>query len=458
MEVLVRDNTVQFSDLGQVVATLFTRSEGSSSYFNITTAEDMAQVGMELLENWFVAFNERKVSLNVEAKPNVISGTIKNSMPEATYTVAADGTINVHVGDDTPFSLACVNSKYGLDMYRVVDNRLHELSLVQWGRVGNWSRDVEFDAILGGVFPNHKRTANGMILTDSTVELETLPVATRTVPLSVGHWAVMALNGSGGFSERGAVMTMRETMRRDHRTPCLALEVNHAKRFDISDEYVRAAYSEALGYPVKLELIATECNMRTYLVRCNYSHTVIDEELCPVVDEPVLHALHSEPRSEHLVTLVGMLPALAYMYEERQYVLVPLPVVGDLGDVEGHVLTQIEGQLDMVNGWITGLGTLILDAADAASLGIQPIQLSHNSITYYNQVMFGMTTTADGWDSLVRVTTFSINSNGVAGIMTEALDDRRNNIRSGRACYGRGRDRDRDDRGSRRRERGGRGR
>lgn len=456
MEVLVRDSIVQFSDLTQVVATMLVKRDGAEIYFSLTTADDMAHVGQQLLEDWFVAYNERMVVLNAETKPNLITGTIKTKLPPATYTTGADGTIHVHIGDDAPFSLACVNSKYCLDMYRIVDNRLHEFSLVQCGKQGNWARDPEAVAILDTLFTNCKIMPDGLLVTETTVGMETLPVDTKTIPLSVGHWAVMALNGAGGFSERGAVLTMREVVLRDRRKPCLGIEINHAKRYDISDEYVRAAYSSVLGYPVELEHVSTLSNTRKYLVRSNYSHTMLDEELCPEVTEPVLNALHSELQAQHLVTLLGMLPALSYMFEERQYVLIPLPVVGDMGEVAGHTMVQIEGLSNMVNGWVTELGTLVLDAADATSLGIQPIQLKHESLTYFNQIMFGLTTTADSWETLARVSAFSINCDGVAGIMADALDDRRNSINHSRRSRSRSSEREHDDRG--RRDRGGRGR
>lgn len=456
MEAIIRNGVVEFSELTAVVGVLDYGPTEDGTVFTYTATEDGKGYGSQLLENWFVAYNERLVHLDAGTPENVWSGTIKTALPKPVAVANEDGSIDIRIGNDTPMRLVRIVDRYSPDTYRVEDTRLCELSKLQFQRRGNWSYGEEFQDVMRDLYPNYKTTKRGLLLGERMGPMETLPVSVKTTCLSVGEWAIEALDGHGCVSERGTVLTMTERTHRERRKDIMVLDIVHALRFDITDGYVREAYSKVLGYPATLELLHASDGQRRYQVATDYEYTALAENVCPVIDEHIVESLHSNIQANAVVTLSGLLPALSYLYEERKYVLMPLPVVGELHDVAGHVMVQVDGRINLVNGWVDELGTLIIYDGDASTLGIEPIVLQHTSVTYFNQVMFGMITTADHWDSLVRIVPMH-GTGGITNAMNDALDDRRESM-IGRGRGHTGRSRERVDTRPLHRDRGGRGR
>lgn len=463
MEIIVRNNNVQFSDLGVLIGNMLISDEISEVGFIYRATNEGLGYGVQPVKNWFLGFEERLIGWATDEPEGTWAGKLSADIPMPTISEHAD-VITFTYGGVEAFKLQRNLGKYFPDTYMVTDLISHELSSNNVRATSSAhammrdSLEHELNRYFSSVTVNRGYVA---VTRDSTYR-ETLPVDTKTECLSIGEWAVLALNGEGGVSSRGVVMAMRETHDViDRSTSVLCLEVMHAHRFDITKDYVQQMYEEQVGYPVELTELFSEHNIKRYRVDCDYQHINTDIYY-PDFNEESLEALADNKPADNVITLRAMVPALMYRFRESLYTLMPLGLLDNDRAITGKVTVQVAGRPATATGWLDEYGVLMLDAGGTAALGVRPAQLAQNSVMFFNQVMFGAIISAYNWGAVVQTSGQSDGSTAVSHAMLDALDEHVLAV-GGQRYRSRSRERfiDREDNrrsSGNRRDRGGRGR
>lgn len=417
MKSIIRNGAIEFYDFDKHIGTLELNSvrNDTLAYCYTATADGVHYADKPAVD-WFVNYENRLIEPHETSSNMVWEGLLRKDIGHAVAVNKDNGSIDIMCGNDTPITLVPDCGKYGLGAYKFLESRLTELSVTQHKRGKTKSVAGALKSILRDLYPNHQITDRGLFLcTPCEQTVPTLDTVTVT-GLNVGQWEVSTNDTDD------CVMLLKEEVTETRSGAELCLEVAVSARYEVSDEFVSAVYSQVLGSSASLDKLDESCVQRSYFVDSAYRHHILEDEICPKIDSNIIDTLNAKGSGEQTVSLLAMLPSVSYMYEGCDYVLMPLPISVSSDPSGIPVTVQIVGSANVISGWIHEPGTLIMYRTDAEAIGVSPIQLTTNSHIHYGQVLLGLHAARKHWATLVDLIAVRDRRSGARDVVRGATE------------------------------------